>query len=288
MRIALCNEVIGHLDFADQCAFAAAAGFDGLELAPFTLGDRPHALSEPEVTALRRTADEAGIAITGLHWLLVEPPGLSITSADVNVRDATIDVIRRLIDLCAALGGRIMVHGSPNQRRLDPEDPDGGRARGEESFARIALHAEAAGITYCIEPLAREETSFVNTVEEAVGIVERVGSPALRTMIDARAAALAETLPLADLLDRWLPTGMVRHVHVNDRSKLGPGQGQDRFAAALASLRRHVYDGVIAVEPFVYQPTGEAAAAHSIGYLRGILETLAWHHDQPGRAPDPT
>ena len=288
MKIALCNEVVAHMGFAEQCGFAADVGFDGLELAPFTLGDWPHTLSEREVAGLRRTAAEAGITITGLHWLLVAPPGLSITSADANVRDATIDVVRRLIDLCAALGGRTMVHGSPNQRQLDPDDADGGRMRGEESFARIALHAEAAGITYCIEPLAREETSFVNTVEEAVGIVKRVGSPALRTMIDARAAALAETLPFAQLLDRWLPTRMVRHVHVNDRSKRAPGQGEDRFAPALASLRRHAYDGVVAVEPFVYHPAGEAAAARSIGYLRGILETLAWQDDQPVRTPDPT
>lgn len=285
MKIALCNEVVRDLSFERQCGFAAAVGYDGLEIAPFTLGAQPHLLGPRDTAALGQAARQAGIEITGLHWLLLEPPGLSITSADAGVRAATIDVVRRLIDLCAGLGGRIMVHGSPNQRSLEPGDLDGGRARGEESFASIAEHAEAAGITYCIEPLAPEETGYVNTVEEAAAIVTRVGSPALRTMVDTRAAALAEQQPVAAVLERWLPTGMVRHVHVNDSSKLGPGQGDDRFAEIFASLVRHAYDGVIAVEPFVYRPDGEAAAARAIGYLRGILEALDVRLD--GSAPTP-
>jgi D-psicose/D-tagatose/L-ribulose 3-epimerase len=285
VRFALCNEVIRDLDFAAQCDFAASVGYDGLELAPFTLGEAPHRLGERDARALRRAACDAGIAITGLHWLLVAPAGLSITSADERVRRTTIDVARRLVDLCAALGGRVMVHGSPQQRRLDAADPDGGRRRGEESFARIAEHAQAAGVTYCIEPLAREETDFVTTVAEAAAIVTRIGNPALRTMVDARAAALAEALPVAELLDRWLPTGMVQHVHVNDRSKLGPGQGQDRFAAVLASLGRHAYGGVVAVEPFEYRPDGAAAAARAIGYLRGLREALAFVPDVEAAPP---
>jgi D-psicose/D-tagatose/L-ribulose 3-epimerase len=36
MRIALCNEVIATLPFERQCEFAAALGYDGLEIAPFT------------------------------------------------------------------------------------------------------------------------------------------------------------------------------------------------------------------------------------------------------------
>ncbi len=277
MKIALCNEVVAHLSFPEQCAFAAAVGFDALELAPFTLGEEPHLLGEAETSALRRAATDAGIAISSMHWLLVAPPGLSITTADAKVRQATIDFARRLIDVCAALGGEVMVHGSPNQRTIDPADASGSRARGEESFAALAAHAEPAGITYCIEPLSREETDFINTVGEAAAIVARVGSSALRTMVDTRAAALAEAEPVAGVLERWLPSGMVRHVHVNDRAKLAPGQGDDRFADVLASLVRHGYGGVVAVEPFVYLPDGEAAAARSIGYLRGILEAIEEH-----------
>ena len=43
-RLALCNEVVRELAFADQCALAKGLGYDGLEIAPFTLSDEPHRL----------------------------------------------------------------------------------------------------------------------------------------------------------------------------------------------------------------------------------------------------
>ena len=74
MKIALCNEVVRDLEFAEQCAFAAELGYDGIELAPFTLGEEPHLISAEERARLRRAASDAGIAIVSLHWLLVTRP----------------------------------------------------------------------------------------------------------------------------------------------------------------------------------------------------------------------
>jgi len=72
-----------------------------------------------QVAVARAAAEEAGVAVTGLHWLLVKPAGLSISSKDAAVRKRTLDVMFALVDLCAALGGRYLVHGSPQQRRLE-------------------------------------------------------------------------------------------------------------------------------------------------------------------------
>ena len=273
--IALCNEVLRDRPFEAQCAFAAAVGYDGLEVAPFTLGDEPHRLPAADRATLRRTAEAHGLVIVGLHWLLVTPPGLSITSPDRAVRERTIDVMRRLVGLCADLGGRVLVHGSPAQRRLEPgDDPEAAFARARECFAAAAREAEQAGVTYCVEPLAPAETPFLNTLDEAARMVEAVGSPALRTMVDTSAAGQAEALPLPALLDRWLPTGLVAHVQLNDTNRRGPGEGRDRFAPVLLALARHGYRGAISVEPFDYRPDGAATAARAIGYIRGILETL--------------
>ncbi len=285
MKISLCNEVLGAMPFAAQCDYAAALSYDGLELAPFTLGDEPQRLAARARAELRRAATDAGIEITGLHWLLVTPEGLSITTADEGRRQRTLEVMRRLIDLCASLGGRVLVHGSPAQRQIDG-DPDAA-LRGRDAFAAIAADAERAGVTYCIEPLARQETSFITTIEEAARVVKAIGSPAVRTMLDCRAARLSEDASVAELLDRWLPTGLIGHIHVNDTNKRGPGQGEDPFAPVFDSLARNRYAGAVGVEPFVYEPDGPAVAARSIGYIRGLLEVLAWQRLEPDRAPAP-
>lgn len=275
MRLSLCNEVVRDLPFAAQCELAAALGYEGIELAPFTLGEEPHRLPAAAMARLRRAAADAGIAITSLHWLLVTPAGLSITSEDAAVRTRTLDVIAGLVDLAGALGATHLVHGSPAQRALPEGDARAAaHARGIEVFAFAGERAAAAGVTYCIEPLDRGQTEFVNTIAEAVAIVQTIGNPALRTMLDTCSAANTEAEAIEALVARWLPTGIVAHVHLNDPNRRAPGQGRLRFAPVLAALRAEGYAGTAAVEPFDYVPDGPAAAARAIGYLHGILETL--------------
>ena len=275
MRIALCNEVIRELPFERQCEFAARVGYDGLEIAPFTLGEEPHLLSADGRAAVRRAAAEAGIAITGLHYLMLAPAGLSITSSDAAQRARTVDVMRRLCHLCADLGGSILVHGSPAQRVLEAGREGDGRKWGTECFAAVAEAAESARVSYCIEPLARQDTAFLNTVEEAAAIVRAIASPAVRTMVDCSAAGRAEAVPIPALLQEWLPTGLVAHIHLNDPNRRGPGEGALRFGPILQALKSGGYAGMAAIEPFVYEPDGPACAARAIGYVRGAMEAAA-------------
>jgi D-psicose/D-tagatose/L-ribulose 3-epimerase len=274
MRWSLCNEVIRELPFPRQCELAAKLGYEGLEIAPFTLSDEPHLLSAGERAAIRRAVADSGIAVSSLHWLLVAPKGLSITAGDAAVRARTIDVMRRLVELCAELGGSVLVHGSPAQRRLPESDAGTARGWALEAFRVAAEAAEAAGVTYCLEPLAKPEANFVNTVAEAAAIVDDIGSPAFRTMVDTSAAGLAEAEPVAAVLARWLPTGLIAHVQVNDRNRRAPGQGEDDFAPILAALLQQRYIGWVAVEPFVYEPDGTTTAARAVGYLDGVLKGL--------------
>jgi sugar phosphate isomerase/epimerase len=273
MRIALCNEVIAPMPFPRQCEYAAKLGYDGLEVAPYTLSDEPHRMGAAQLAAARSAAQDCGIAVTGLHWLLVKPAGLSISTKDDAVRKKTVDIMRGFVDQCAELGGRYLVHGSPHQRRVDPgETRAAAMERACESFAAVAEHAAKAGVVYCIEPLSAEQTPLINTLDEAAALVGRIGSPAIKSMLDCSSAGRMEKEPLPALVDRWLPKGVIAHVQVNDRNRRGPGQGEQRFAPLFASLRRNGYRGDVAVEPFDYVPDGPAAAARAIGYIRGIIE----------------
>jgi len=275
MRITLCNEVIAPMPFPAQCEYAAKLGYDGLEVAPYTLSDEPQRLGTAQIAAARAAAEDAGIAVTGLHWLLVKPAGLSITARDAAVRRRTIDAMLGLIDLCAELGGRYLVHGSPQQRRIEAGDTrEAALARATECFGAVAGRAAQAGVVYCIEPLAADATPLINTLAEAAALVKAIGNPALRSMLDCSAAGRSESEPLAALVDRWLPEGIIAHVQVNDRNRRGPGQGEQRFAPLFAALLRNRYAGDVAVEPFDYVPDGPGAAARAVGYVRGILEAL--------------
>jgi D-psicose/D-tagatose/L-ribulose 3-epimerase len=275
MRIALCNEVIAPMPFPQQCEYAAKLGYDGLEIAPYTLSEEPHRMGSAQIAAARSAAEDCGVALTGLHWLLVKPTGLSISSKDENVRKRTIDVMLALIDLCAELGGKYLVHGSPQQRRIEAgETRAAAMARAKECFAAVAARAHQAGVVYCIEPLSSEQTPLINTLEEASQLVNEIGNPAVRTMLDCSSAGRMEKEPLGALAERWLPHGLIAHVQVNDRNRRGPGQGEQRFAPLFAALKKHRYAGDVAVEPFDYVPDGPGAAARAIGYIKGILEAI--------------
>lgn len=273
MKLSLCNEVLRDLSFEKQCRLAADLRYDGLEIAPFTLSDEPASISAAERLRLRTMVADHGLEVTGLHWLLTAPEGLSLTSDAAAVAARTRDHILAMVELCADLGGSVLVHGSPGQRQLqDAASPE--RAR-EIATAHLAAAGEAAaraGVLYCIEPLAPSMDDFVNTVADAVKLVETIGSPGFATMLDTYAAVGGEAEPAEAVLDRFLPGGHVRHIHFNDRSKRGPGLGDDRFAPVVDCLVRHDYDGVIAVEPFDYHPDGPTVAAYAAGYVRGLFE----------------
>ena len=275
MLISLCNEVIRELPLPQQFEFARKIGYDGVEIAPFTLGDDPHVIAAGKRAEIRRAARDAGMAITGLHYLLLAPAGLSITSADAAQRSRTVDVMRRLCGLAADLGAAILVHGSPAQRRLEPGGEAESRKWAAECFAAVADTAAEAGVTYCIEPLAPPEANFVNTVAEAATIVRAIGNQAVRTMIDCSAAGRAEAQAIPDLIRQWLPTGLIAHIHLNDPNRRGPGEGDLVFAPIFAALAANGYRGMAAVEPFIYEPDGPTCAARAIGYVRGAMESRA-------------
>ncbi len=251
MKLSLCNEVLLPLPLASQCAAAARMGYGALEVAPFTLTEQPETLDCAAARRLRATAHTEGLAISSLHWLLVKPEGLSLVGHDAAQRQRTLDLLRRLIDFTAACGARVLVHGSPRQRSpAEGQSLADASARFEAAMAELAPHAQAAGVVYCIEPLGRFETPLLNTVAEAAAMVDRIGSPAVRTMLDVSAASHSESEPVHEVLRRFLGSGHIAHVQLNDRNRRGPGQGDTDQRPVLQALKDLDYSGWVAVVRF--------------------------------------
>ena len=120
MKFAICNETYKGWTLEATAEHAAATGFDGLELAPFTLAEDPSKLTESDAAGVGDVVRAAGLEITGLHWLLLAPQGLHLTTPEIQVRARTVAFAQHLARLCAAMGGRVLVWGSPAQRSLEP------------------------------------------------------------------------------------------------------------------------------------------------------------------------
>jgi sugar phosphate isomerase/epimerase len=266
MRYAICNETFQDWDHQRVCRYVAELGYQGLELAPFTLARSITEVSAPRRRELRRQADEHGVTLLGLHWLLAKTEGLHLTSPDAAVRQKTADYLVELARCCADLGGDVLVFGSPAQRRI----PDGAtRAQAADyaldTFRRAAGGIADSGVTLCLEPLAPPEADFINTCAEAIEILDRLNHPSFALHLDVKAMSSEGTL-VPELIRRH--AARTGHFHANDTNLRGPGFGSVDFVPIFRALRTNGYSGWVSVEVFDYSPDPETIARESLRYMR--------------------
>jgi sugar phosphate isomerase/epimerase len=266
MRYAICNETFEGWDHQRVCRFAAGVGYTGLEVAPFTLAPRITDVSAARRKELRVQAEDAGIPIMGLHWLLAKTEGLHITSPDEGVRRRTADYLSELARCCRDLGGELMVFGSPAQRRI-PAGATKAQAMdyAADTFRKAAPAIADASVKLCLEPLAPPEADFINTCAEGVELLKRIDHPNFLLHLDVRAMS-SESTPVVDLIRRHI--AQTGHFHANDPNKRGPGFGNVDFVPIFKALRESKYQGWVSVEVFDYSPDPETIARKSIEYMR--------------------
>jgi sugar phosphate isomerase/epimerase len=265
-KYAMCNETFGGWSFEKAFALVAECGYQGIEIAPFTLANYATEISAKRRTELRQLAERSGLEVVGLHWLLAKTDGFHVTTADADVRRKTTEYIGELARLCGDLGGTIMVLGSPKQRNLAP---DMEKAEGMKNAAEVLRAAmpscEQAGVTIALEPLAPNETNFLISAAEGAELIDLVGSPHCQLHLDCKAMC-AESTPIPDLIRRHRDE-MV-HFHANDPNLQGPGFGKLDFLPIMKALSDINYRGWVSVEVFDYSPGPEWLARESIDYLR--------------------
>jgi len=279
MRLALCNETFADRSLAEGFRLTADIGYTGVELAPFTLR-APGAPPTGELTDvrtldaatrrdIRSAAEIAGLEVVGLHWLLAKTTGFHLTTASAPVRAATAEYLAALADLCADLGGQILVLGSPQQRSREPQVSAERAIEHATEVLRAAMPTyERRGVVLALEPLGPAETDFLNTAAEAVELAQRVASPACRLHLDMKAMA-AEPASMPEIIHAQREH--VAHFHANDPNLLGPGMGDVAVPPVVKALRDIDYQGWVSVEVFRYEPTREAIARTSFANLQAAI-----------------
>jgi sugar phosphate isomerase/epimerase len=266
MRYAICNETFEGWDHARVCATAACLGYTGLEVAPFTLAPRITDVTAERRRTLRRQAEDAGIPILGLHWLLAKTEGFVLTSPDEAVRRRTADYLGELARCCRDLGGGLMVFGSPQQRRVaSGHTRDQAADFALDTFRRATPAIADAGVKVCLEPLAPPDADFLTTCAETCDLLDRIDHASFVLHLDVRAmSSEAESVPA--LIRKHI--GRTGHFHANDPNLRGPGFGDTDFRPIFRALTESRYTGWVSVEVFDYTPDPETIARESIRYMR--------------------
>jgi sugar phosphate isomerase/epimerase len=238
----------------------AALGYGGVELAVRDPGQ----VSLDEIAAC---VSQAGVVVpaigTGQAYL---EEGLALTAPDPGVRERAVTRLEAHVPGARRLGACLIVgliHG--------PIPPGTDRPRAVEwlssGLGKVARTAQAAGVRIVIEPINRYESNWLNTVEEVMDLISRLGEENVGVLPDTFHMNIEE----ADLLQA-LERARHRlwHVHLADSNRRAPGAGHLDFQAVVARLGALGYRGMLSAE-ILQHPSFEAAAAQTIGVLRPLL-----------------
>jgi sugar phosphate isomerase/epimerase len=270
IKVGICNELFEGWEFGRVCGTVKALGYDGLEIAPFTLAPLITDVSPARRRVLKATVEDAGLETIGLHWLLAKTDGIHLTTPDSRVRRATGDYLIALAEATRDLGGSLMVLGSPQQRSLLPgvsfqEASD----HAVDVFSRVMPAIGMVGVDLCLEPLAQSDTDFLNTCEQAMEVIRRVNHPHLKLHMDVKAQWSEQNTNIPDLIRTY--AAFAGHFHAQDPNLRGPGMGDLDFGPICSALLSTGYDRWVSVEVFDFSPGAVETARQSIACLRAAL-----------------
>jgi len=217
----------------------ARYGFDAIELGGAKLWER----EKEVVKALEGSLIKVSTICIGMRGCLL--------SSEKTERDLAVADLKRLLELAAHFGavGVIVVpiFGSPQIPDLSPLNDAVGLERDllVEILHDVTEHAEKVGSVILLEPLNRYETHFMNRLEQAVEICQRLNSSGTQIMADFFHMNIEE----ADIPAAIEKAGKyIYHVHLADSNRLVPGYGHTGFKAGFAALKKVGFDKYMALE----------------------------------------
>ncbi len=257
MKFAVSNIALNSYDHVNELKGLPELGFLGLEVALSRIWrENWNEPSPTQVDAYRRDVEAAGLRVIGLHSLFWDRPEYSLFG-DAETRARTMDFLERLSRICRDLGGRTLIYGSQTARWRGDMSMEEANAQAVAFFSELCQRIEDHNTSYCFEPLETEVADYINSVLDALVIVEAVNHPALRIQMDAKAlVANNEVDPVTfQAVARYLV-----HFHANepDFGVLGTS-GVVNHAAMGRMLHDIDYEGFVSIEQRMLNETDPLA-----------------------------
>ena len=209
-------------------------------------------------------------------------------SSDIEeYRKGGLQYIKDMVDLVAAIGGDTvagpMYSAVGKARQVSPEEKKQAWAWAEEYLREAADYAKDKGVRLGIEPLNRFETDFINTVDQGLELIDRIGRDNVGFLLDTSHMNIEESNIIAAI---GKAGGKIYDIHTCANTRGIPGEDNFDWPAMAAAIKATGYDDYCNIESFtpdckeiakaasVWRPfaeSPEAIAERGIPFLRKIF-----------------
>ncbi len=236
---------------------AADAGFDAVEPNFNLEGEFSAESSDDEIRAVKRMADEAGIAISGVCSFLFWP--YSMTHPDAGRRAKGIELASRMAEATALLGSDnlLVVPGAVYAPWLEdpvPVSNDVCERYAKQAVRELIPVAERAGVSINIENIFAN--GFLFSPQEVVAFVDGFDSDRVKVHFDTG------NIMQYQFPEHWIPIlgKRIKNIHLKEWDKRTQEfnlhtfrtllDGTTNWPAVIAALEGIGYDGYLTFEYF--------------------------------------
>ena len=220
----------------------AGIGYDGVEIGCAAPHAWPAYLSAERRRELRGLLDSSALEVVSLLATPGGGPGFNPASPYVEERDATVKYYQEVTDLASELGARTVIYIAGWQIFGTTRQEAWSRSR--DCLDRIAAYAGQKDITIVVEPTAAA-TNLIETADDAIELMRSVEHSNVKLMFDTLHAVYRNEIP-ADYA-RAMGKDLV-HIHVSDKNRVLPGEGQVDWVGLLQVLQESDFDGFVTME----------------------------------------
>lgn len=213
----------------------------------------------------------------GVDVVAAMGPDRDLIHPDKSIRDNGVAYLRHCIEAAHTVGAENLVGPLYSAVGRTWQMTSEERARDTDllvaQLRSLARYAGDHGVTLCIEPINRFETSFINLASQVIDVVDRVDHPACQAMLDTFHMNIEEK-SLGDAIRAVGPR--LRHLHACENDRGTPGTGNVPWDDVAQGLKDINYDGPVIIESFTDKVKSIARAAAIWRQLAPNQDSLAF------------
>ncbi len=250
------------LPLSDIIGKAATLGYEGVEL---NFRERPSALDVNEILGALKTFG-VGVAAIGTRHMHVTH-GLYLASPYGKVREKAVTYVTECMELANKLNCSIVQAGWAFQGSKLEAPYETTWKNAVQSLKEVGRRALDYGVNFVIEYQNKNDAKLVNTMNDALRILDEVGYDNVLVMADTFHMNLEDPSVEESILKAEKRLG---YVHLADSERLAPGEGRIDFRGVIRALRKIGYEGYLVME-FEPKPNPDDALGRAIKFIGSLL-----------------